>query len=170
MLDLVNHKLGATTEDIVLNSMEDNRAVGQALIAQADRSLEIFSRDLEARLYDNSDFTGAVRAMVLRSQHTRVRILVNEPDYAIKHDHRLIYTARHLSSYIEIRKTHEDYAMNPAAFLLVDQRGLLYRTVATHHDGIASFNNPSRVGELLRFFNEAWNHSRQYTEFRRLYI
>lgn len=170
MLDLANYKLGTTMDDIVLDNMEDNRAVGQALIAQADRSLEIFSRDLEARLYDNSDFTGAVREMVLRSQHTRVRILVNEPDYAIKHDHRLIYTARHLSSYIEIRKTHEDYAMNPAAFLLVDQRGVLHRALATRYEGIANFNNPSQVGELLRFFNEAWTHSRQYTEFRRLYI
>ncbi len=170
MLDLSNFKLGTTTEDITLSSMEDNRVAGQALIAQAERTLEIFSRDLEARLYDNSDFTSAVREMVLRSQHTRVRILVNEPDYAIKHDHRLIYTARHLSSYIEIRKTHEDYAMNPAAFLLVDQRGLLYRTLATHYEGVANFNNPSQVGELLRFFNEAWNQSRQYTEFRRLYI
>lgn len=170
MLDLSNYKLGATTEDIVLSSMEDNRAAALALITQGERSLEIFSRDLEARLYDNSDFTSTVREMVLRSQRTRVRILVNEPDYAIKHDHRLIYTARHLSSYIEIRKTHEDYAMNPAAFLLVDQRGLLYRTLATHYEGLANFNNPSQAGELLRFFNEAWNQSRQYTEFRRLYI
>ena len=170
MLDLVNYKLGSTSEDIALNSMEDNRLAGQTLIGQAERSLEIFTRDMEPRLFDNSDFTSAVRAMVLRSRNTRVRILVNEPDSAIKHDHRLIYTARHLTSYIEIRKTHEDYAMNPAAFLLVDQRGLLYRTLATHYDGIANFNNPRKVGELLQFFNEAWNHSHQYTEFRRLYI
>lgn len=170
MQDISNYKLGENSEDIVLNSMDDNRAAILTLLKQANRSLDIFSRDMDPRLFDNSDFTMAVRDMVLRSQHVRVRILVNEPDRAIKYDHRLIHAARQMTSYIEIRKTHDDYAMNPSAFVLFDQRALVYRTVATHYDGTANFNDPRKAGELLQFFNEAWEHSRQYTEFRRLYI
>ncbi|MBI3561488.1 MAG: hypothetical protein HY080_07215 [Gammaproteobacteria bacterium] len=170
MLDWAKYTLGVHAEELLLDSMEANRLASLALIQQANNSLEIFSRDLEPRLYDNSDFVSAVRAMALRNQRIRVRILVNEPDHAIKHDHRLIHIARHLSSYIEIRKTHEDFAMNPSAFVVVDARGVLYRSLARRYEGSVNFNDPLKSGELLQFFNEAWNHSRQYTEFRRLYI
>lgn len=170
MQDLNNYKLGENADDIVLNSMDENRHAILNILKQSNRTLDIYSRDMDPRLFDNSDFTTAVRDMVLRSQHVRIRVLVNEPDRAIKYDHRLIHVSRLMTSYIEIRKTHEDYAMNPAAFVLFDQRGMVYRTLASHYEGVANFNDPRRVGELLQFFNEAWEHSRQYTEFRRLYI
>lgn len=169
-MDLTGFKLGENSDDIVLESRHDNVAAALALIGQARSSIDIFTRDLEPRVLDNSEFSDALKNFALTSPHTKIRILVNEPDMAVKDGHRLIHLARRLTSYFEIRKTHADYAMNPAAFLIADERGILLRSVATYYAGIANFNAPLKANELLRFFDDAWIHSRQYTEFRRLYI
>ena len=170
MLELAQYRLGESSEDIVLQSSQDNQQAALAMVQQAHLHIDIFSHDLEPRLYDNADFADAIKAFVLKGNHTRVRILVTEPDYVNKNGHRLLQLSRHLTSYMELRKTHEDYIKNPAAFLLADRRGMVYRTMASHYAGIANFNAPLNVAEHLQFFDEAWNHSRQYTEFRRLYI
>jgi hypothetical protein len=170
MLELAQYRLGVSSDDIVLQSSQDNQQVALALAQQASLHIDIFSHDLEPRLYDNTEFAEAIKSFVLKGNHARVRVLVTEPDYVNKNGHRFIQLSRQLTSYMELRKTHEDYTKNPAAFLLADQRGLVYRSMASHYAGIANFNAPLKVAELLQFFDAAWNHSRQYTEFRRLYI
>ena len=170
MLDLAHYHLGESSEDIAVQSLQDNQLAALALIQQAGLTIDIFSHDLEPRLYDTADFADAIKSFVLKGNHSRVRILITEPDYVNKNGHRFIQLSRQLTSYMELRKTHEDYCRNPAAFLLADQRGMVYRTMASHYTGIANFNAPLKVAEHLQFFDEAWNHSRQYTEFRRLYI
>lgn len=170
MLDIAQYQLGETADDIVLQSTQDNQQAILALVQQARLRIDIFSYDLEPRLYDNNEFVDAIKSFVLKGNHTQVRILVTEPDYVNKNGHRLIPLSRQLTSYIELRKTHEDYIKNPAAFLLADRRGMVFRPMASHYAGIANFNAPLNVAEHLQFFDEAWNHSRQYTEFRRLYI
>jgi hypothetical protein len=164
------YTLGEHSDDIVIDSFEDNRAAATRLVSQGGRSLDIFSRDLEPRIYDNAEFADAVRALAIKTRDLHVRILVLDPDYIIKHGHRLVELARRLTSHMEIRKLHEDYCNNPEAYLIVDNRGLLHRKHASRYEAIVNFNNPMAATELHHHFTEMWDRSKQYMDFKRLYI
>ena len=165
-----DYKLGENSGDVVIASSDDNQAAALRLVIEGNRSLDLFSRDLEPRIYDNAQFTDAVRALAIKTRDLYVRILVIDPDFVIKHGHRLIELARRLTSHIEIRKVHEDYCNNPEAYLVVDKRGLLHRKLASRFEGVVNFNNPITATELHHQFTEMWERSKQYMDFKRLYI
>jgi len=170
MPDWNSYNLGEQKDDIVIDTSEDNQAAALRLVSQASRSLDIFSRDLEPRIYDNAEFAEAVRALAIKTRDLQVRILVLDPDFIIKHGHRLIELARRLTSHIELRKLHEDYCNKPEAYLVVDKRGMLHRKLATRYEAVVNFNNPMSATELHDQFIEMWERSKQYMDFKRLYI
>lgn len=170
MPDWLEYELGVSSDDIVIDTHEDNQAAALRLVSQAGRSLDIFTRDLEPRIYDNADFADAVRALAIRTRDLHVRILVIDPDFIIKHGHRLIELSRRLTSHMEIRKVHEDYCNNPEAYLVVDKRGVLHRKLASRYEAVVNFNNPRQATDLYQQFTEMWDRSKQYMDFKRLYI
>jgi phenylalanyl-tRNA synthetase beta subunit len=170
MPDWSSYKLGEHSNDIAIDTSEDNQAAAVHLVNQGDRSLDIFSRDLEPRIFDTPEFADATRGLAIKTRDLHIRILVIDPDYIIKHGHRLIELARRLTSHMEIRKVHEDYCNNPESYLIVDRRGLLHRKLATRYEAVVNFNNPMTATELHNQFTEIWDRSKQYMDFKRLYI
>lgn len=170
MPDWSEYTLGENGEDIVIETSEDNQAAAIRLVSQGGRSLDIFSRDLEPRIYDNMEFAAAVRSLAVKTRDMYVRILVIDPDFIIKHGHRLIELARRLTSHMEIRKVHEDYCNNPESYLVVDNRGLLHRKLASRYEAVVNFNDPMKATELHHQFIEMWERSKQYIDFKRLYL
>lgn len=163
-------RLGENAEDIVIETSEDNLTLAVQLVSQATHRLDIFTRDLDARIYDNAEFEAVVRSLVVNSSRAKVRVLVIDPDRAIKTGHRLLELSRKLTTSIEIRKVHEDYSANPECYLIADERGLMHRKLASRYEAIVNFNNPSEVLELIHHFNEVWEHSSPELDFKRLYI
>lgn len=170
MPDWQEYQLGVNSDDIVIDTSEDNQAAAVQLVTQGGRSLDIFTRDLEPRIYDNAAFVDAVRALAIKTPGLHVRILIVDPDFIIKHGHRLIELSRRLTSHMEIRKVHEDYCNNPEAYLVVDRRGVLHRKLATRYEAVVNFNNPRQATDLQAQFTEMWDRSKQYMDFKRLYI
>lgn len=170
MVDWADYSLGEDTGDLLLESFEDNQQAALSLIRQGNTTLDIFTRDMEPRIYNTQEFAGAVKDMALKNKNVKVRVLVIDPDFAIKHGNSLINLSRRLSSYIEVRKVHEDYTSIPEAYLVVDHRGVLHRKLASRYEGAVNYNLPMRATELLRSFNEIWDKSKSYIDFKQLNI
>lgn len=170
MTDWSQYKLGEDSEDILLDSMEDNHQAALSLVSQAEHTLEIFTRDLEPRIYNHLDFSDVVKELALKNRNVKIRVLVIDPDFAIKYGHSLITLSRRLTSYIEIRIVHEDYASIPEAYLIVDHRGVLHRKLASRYEGTVNFNLPMRATDHLRLFNEIWEKSRTWIDLKQLNI
>jgi hypothetical protein len=169
-LDLDSLRLGEVAREIRLVTRADNQRVAAALVGQAVRSLEIFSRDLEAEIYDQPDFIAGIRALALNSRHARIRILLQDASRVARDGHRLLEIARRLSSYIEIRRPSHEYREYNEAFMLVDGTGLIHRHNADRHEGSASFRQPLRARELGNFFEEVWQRSSPHPDLQRLHI
>lgn len=170
MTDFSKLVLGEYDRDIELSTSRDNADATRALISQARRSVDIYSHELDPRVYNQSACVDALKTFVLNNTSASIRILLRHPDRTLKSGHRLISLARHLSSYIAIRVIHEDYSGPSDAFLLVDQRGMLHLVDGARYDGICNFNNPRQALELSHRFTEVWNHSTEIADFRRIYI
>ena len=162
--------LGVERNAIRVDGLQAVQSLSVSFAAQARRGLDIVSRDLDPRVYDQADFLAAARQLAVSSRFARIRLLVRDVDAVIKADHRLIEMARRLSSFVEIRRLGGDDAEFNEAFLLADQVGFLRRPVADRWDGEACFNDPLRARELRRVFEGLWQRAVVDPNLRRLHI
>ncbi|NQD37714.1 phosphatidylserine/phosphatidylglycerophosphate/cardiolipin synthase family protein [Permianibacter sp. IMCC34836] len=159
-----------TPGDFALHNSNDNRLAALRLIAQAQRHIHVFSRDLDARVFDDADVSHALSALARRHRSSHVRLLVADVGPAQRNGHRWLELVQRLSSKIDVRITHEDHLHHPFCFLVADQSGLLYRSNAAEYSGEAHFHAPLLCLEKLKFFDEVWQLSRPASELRRLFI
>lgn len=138
------------------------------VIGRARNELAILSCRLEPALYGDTSVVDVFSRLALRHERVRIRILVNEPDLAMRRAHRLVEFARKLTSRIEFRQLPED------------QRGLVEDCVIADSVSVWSRDNPeqleSRVVDStlearlqLRRFDPLWESStpaRAFTELR----
>lgn len=169
-MDLEGFNLGERSETLPVESLEACAAVSLRLAQQATRSLHIFSRTLDERLYDTTPFIEAMRRLAVRGRNSGIRLLVQQPDHAVKNGHRVIELSRRLSSAIAIRTVHPDFRDYNEAFLIADEAGFLQRPAADRFEGKASFHDPLEARELLRFFVKVWEMSLRDPEHLRLHI
>lgn len=163
-------RLGEESTVYPLEHMEQVRAGSAALASQAQRSLAVMSRDLEARIYDQEPFLEAVKGLALSSRNARIRFLIHDSRYAVRHGHRLIELACGLSTFIAIRPLPEEGAALTEAFLVADERGVLHRPQGDRYQGTLSFNDPLQARDLLRCFDALWERSEPDSELRRLHL
>lgn len=162
--------LGETAGDYALASRDDNRRAATLLASQARRVIELFTPDLEPALYDQTAFIDALSQLAISGPRARIRILAKDFEHTVKAGHRLMELARRLSSYVELRRVHEDYRDNNETFLLADDYGLLHRRHAPRFEGTFSCKAPLEVRRLRAFFDEVWDRSEPDADVRRLHL
>lgn len=168
MENLSNFELGNTSKKIALESSEDNRIAALTLAKQAQRSLRIFTRDLESSVYNTQDFIEAVTKLATGSQYSIVHILIHDSSNVVKNGHRLTDLSYRLSSKIKLRNPCHEYRNYNEAFLIADETGLIHRKLADRYEGTVNFNNPLEARNLAKFFDEVWEKSNPDPELRRL--
>jgi hypothetical protein len=138
---------------------EQARAHALAMLQQAQRSLCIYSHDLEPWLYHHSSVQEACTRFLLANPRNQLRILLRDASRAVKEGHRLLSLSRRLSSNLHIRKLHPDYPNEALAFLLADDRGLLLLPEVGQPSGYALYQDPGRNRQRRAQFDQAWDTS-----------
>jgi hypothetical protein len=164
------YQLGITDAELRLDTSAHNRTAALALAEQAKRTLHIFTRDLDSPVYDQAPFIQAVSALATRSRYSRILILVQNTERAVKDGHRLIELSRRLSSFVTLRKPHSDFREYNQTFLIADEVGLLRRPIADRYNGTLNFKAPLACREYLEFFNQVWERSEADPDLRQLFI
>ena len=156
---------------LVAGDREQALAAITELLADAKHELAICTRDLDPNLLDLAGPLEAIKRIALSGRHARVRILLQEPRKAVADGHRLIALAQRLPSSIEIRTPVEEHDLQyPAAFLVNDRRGYLFRPLGNRPDGEGSTYAPGRHAQLLSLFDQVWERSTPSEELRPLSI
>jgi len=167
---LDEYVVGQTDRLIRFEGRADNRALAAALADQARRSIDILSPDLEPAIYDHRPLVQALADLARRSRYSTVRILVCDASRVIKTGHRLIETARRLSSSMHLHRPDEEHIDLREGLMLVDGQAYLHKHIASRCEGEASFKAPLRARELGKWFDELWETSAPELELRRLHI
>lgn len=168
--DFAHLTLGHSGDTVELDRSEQNRAALCAMVQQARLSIDIFSRDLDAALYDTAEFAEALRQMALRTRHARVRILVQNTERLVARGHRLLTLTRRLSSFMAMHVPAREHANYNSAFLVADRVGVLYRPLADRYEATVTFNEPLEAQRLAELFNSMWETSTQPADLRELRI
>ena len=166
------YKLGETVEDVHIDTAEENKNAAISLVKQARHSIDIFTQDMDAEIYNNRTFEQSIFDLSKRHPNTKIRILTQDSRIAVQNGHRLIKLAQSLTSSVFIHNPSREYRDEQCAFLVVDKLGLLHRVTANNRNYKASINfmSPQRAGKLTDFFNEVWEHSTPDIQIRRIYM
>ncbi len=143
----------------VLTSLAEVRAAVIEIASGARRLISIYTPDLEPDLYDQSRFLEIVKQFVLTRSFSKVRVLLAEPNKGIRESNRFVAMGRRLSSCIDIRYVAAQAPQRASAYLIADDRAIMYRMRADTWEGIADINNPPVARLYLQEFDSIWNAS-----------
>jgi hypothetical protein len=147
----------------VISSLEEMRAAVDAVAAGAQRLMSIYTPDLEPDLYDQNSFLEIVKRFVLARRFAKVRVLLSDSGRLLRDNNRFIAMGRRLSSCIDIRPAvlpaRQRDSGHPGAYLIADDRAIVYRVHLDRWDGVADLNNPPVARQYLDEFDEIWHAS-----------
>jgi hypothetical protein len=143
----------------VLTSLNEVRAAVNEIAATAQRLISIYTPDLEPDLYDQTAFLEVIKHFVLTRSFSKVRVLLAEPTRVMRDSNRFVAMGRRLSSCIDIRYVAAQAPQRASAYLIADDRAIVYRMRADTWDGVADINNPTAARLYLQEFDQVWNAS-----------
>jgi hypothetical protein len=159
-------KPDATGSRSILSTLDEYRATVAELATRAQRSLSIYTPDLEPLLYDQDSFLEPMKRLVLARSHARLRVLISDPGRVSREPNRFMQMARRLTSYIDLRNVSPEYRNNPCSFIVADDKAIAYRQQASRWDGVVEFNDVALVRRYLAYFDEVWAGSLIQPELR----
>lgn len=165
-----DYVLGETNRELLLEDSADNLSITDHIVEQVNRSIRIFTRNLDPLIYDRDSIADMIKALAVKSRHSRIEILAFETKRIVSRGHRLVQLARMLSSSIEIRQPEKQYEKHLQAFTTFDEKAYIYHTHADRYDGVANYNDPRETRELEKLFQEIWARSHVSAEMRSLQI
>ena len=143
----------------VLSTLAEARTAVNEIAATAQRLISIYTPDLEPDLYDQTPFLEVVKHFVLARSFAKVRVLLVEPSRVMRDSNRFVAMGRRLSSCIDIRYVAAQSPQRASAYLIADDRAIVYRMRADSWDGVADSNNPPVAKLYLQEFDTVWNAS-----------
>jgi len=152
----------------ILTTMPEVREASLKVAKSAQRLLSIFTQDLEPLIYGEEPFLEAIKRLVLARSYAKVRVLLADPSRAMVDNNRFLALARRLTSCIDLRAMSPEYPASAGAFIIADDKALVYRLQADRWDGIADMNDPAVVRRYLNFFDEVWQTSMQESQMRQM--
>lgn len=156
---------------IVVENREQAVEAVLELLQAAKRELCIYTRDLDAALYDQEAVLEALKRVGTAGRGASIRVLVQAPAAAIAGGHRLIHLAHRLSSVFQFRTPEvEEDLQYASAFLITDRRGYYFRTLGSRFEGEARTYAPGRHAQLREYFNQVWERSLPPPGLRELHL
>ncbi|MCC7198120.1 MAG: hypothetical protein IT483_01265 [Gammaproteobacteria bacterium] len=165
---MLTQRQSVTGTRAIVSTLEEVQAAALQVATQATRLLTMFTPDLEQLVYDQNNFLEAVKRLVLARSYAKVRVLISDPGRTVYELSKFIHLARRITSHIEVRHVHVDYRDNASAYLIADDRAILYRLQASRWDGIVDMNDMAVARRYLDHFNEVWVASEPAREMREL--
>jgi hypothetical protein len=162
----MEHRLDLTGPRSVLTNLDEYRLAVAEIATRANRTLSIYTPDLEPQLYDHDLFLEPVKRLVLARSHARLRVLISIPSRVSREGNRFMMMARRLTSYIDLRNVAPEFRNNPCSFIVADDKAIAFRQQSSSWEGTVEFNDPAVVKRHLAFFDEIWAGSLIQPEMR----
>lgn len=130
------------------------------LLAETKHRLSIYQPVLDTDLYASLNEMAELRRIATSGRGADIRILLHDPEAALRNSHRLVALAQRLPSVLHIRTPLEEVDLAYAsAYLLTDQGGYLFQPDARRADARASLQDRAAQAPLAQHFNEVWERS-----------
>lgn len=159
-VDTAPATLGADTGRLPTGSGSEIAASRLQLLAEAKHRLSIYQPVLDDDLYASLGEMAELRRIATSGRGAEIRILLHDPEAALRDSHRLVALAQRLPSVLRIRTPLEEVDLAyGSAYLLTDQGGYLFQPDARRTDARAARRDRASQAPLSQHFNEVWERS-----------
>jgi predicted GNAT family N-acyltransferase len=141
-------------------SRSDVDASRLRLLSDARHRLCLYLPSFVPDVYASVEELAEIRRVAISGRAAQIRVILHDPDAAMRNDHRLIALAQRLSSAIQIRTPVEEVDLAYASsYLLNDAGGYLFLPEADKPQGRGARNNRPGQVPLQQHFDEVWERS-----------
>jgi predicted GNAT family N-acyltransferase len=146
-------------------------AASLAVLAQANRSICIYSRALDPGLWDHPSIIKTFRRYAVVKPPREVKVLLQDAAAPERAHSSLLGLAQRLSSSFSFRQVVDQADLRfPSAYAINDAGCSYYRPLGDRYDGEACIQQPGRARQLQLEFDQVWDRSRPCSEYRILKI
>lgn len=163
-------EMAAQHGTIEFDGLHEMRDALSAVLTLTERSIDILTRNLDPRVFDDAHIIGELKRVALASRRAKVRILVHDTAMLTRRDSRVWAMMRRLPSYFELRIPSRDHRNLPTAFLIADKVASMYQANSEIYEGLVEFHDPIRGDSLSRQFMEIWEAAEPSPELRTMTI
>jgi predicted GNAT family N-acyltransferase len=154
----------AAGETLSIVGQDELAAARLDLLRQARHRLAIYQPRLGADVLGGADDLVELRRIASSGRGASIRVLLHDPQAALRNSHRLIALAQRLTSVIAIRVPVEEQDLAYAsAFLLDDVGGYVFQPDAQRPQGRTAIQDRSAQAPLLQHFDEVWERAERAT-------
>lgn len=148
------------TDRLPTGSRSEIAASRLQLLGEAKHRLSIYQPMLDTDMYAGPGEMAELRRIATSGRAAEIRILLHDPEAALRDSHRLVALAQRLPSVLHIRTPLEEVDLAYAsAYLLTDQGGYLFQPDARRADARAARRDRAAQAPLAQHFNEVWERS-----------
>jgi hypothetical protein len=154
-----------------ITSREEAAAVRLQLLAGTRYKLAIHLPALPPEALGNPLELAELRRIATSGRGAEIRLILGDPNAALRMGHRLIDLAQRLSTAFQIRMPCEDEtseATSSSAWLLNDTGGYLFLPDAERPDGRAALRDGPGQAPLLLQFERIWERAEPATQLQSL--
>ena len=137
------------------------------LLAAARYKLAVHLPMLPASAFSSGAELAELRRIAMAGRGSEIRIVLGDPQSAMRGGHRLLDLAQRLPSVLRIRTPGEEnqsIATETSAWLLNDGAGYLFQPDAARWDGRAALRDGPGHAPLLLQFEQIWERAVPATE------
>ena len=158
------------SEIIQFDSEGDARASLCRVLADARRTVDIQSPDLDHAMFGYSGSVELLSRFARTGKPARLRMLIESSSRIVSRGHPLIDLAQRLTSKITILRIPEDLRQGHHTYVVVDEYRVWVQPDNTVYAGWANCNDPVEAMRLTGNFNYLFDRSVPDPELRRLDI
>ncbi len=145
---LVKFDTAANAADAIMQTAHDAR-----------HRVWIYARELD-QLMHRAEFVERLKQVALSARQASVQILLLDLGSAVRDEHPILQLRRRIPSALEIRvPSREEDFQYPSAYVINDNGGYVFRTLASRFEGESNRNNAPRQRQLLNHFEEIWQRA-----------
>lgn len=151
-------------ETLSVNSQDELTLARLTLLGQARYRLAIYQPLLTADAFHSTDEITELRRIASSGRGASIRILLHDPQAALREGHRLVALAQRLPSVISIRVPVDEHDLGyGSAYVLNDVGGYVFQPDAHRPQGRAAAQDRSAQAPLLQHFDEVWERAERAT-------
>lgn len=162
--DAAGVSAGKLRETLSVNNQAELASARLTVLGQARYRLAIYQPLLTAEAFGDADDITELRRIASSGRGASIRILLHDPQAALRDSHRLVALAQRLPSVISIRVPVDEHDLGyGSAYLLNDAGGYVFQPDAHRPQGRAAVQDRSAQAPLLQHFNEVWERAERAT-------
>ena len=147
------------TDRLHVQSREEARKLAGDLLERARRKILVFAPALYGDFFNTAHAAGTLASFAAAHRNNIARFLVEDVDYSLHHNSRVVELCRRFTDFIRMRRLNEDDTGLQEMFLVVDGTAYLHQAHVDKYDYRVAFSAPREARQLARRHERMWERS-----------